>query len=93
MSKNPKRPSTQRNTTFQKLNTKKFSSKQPSRIEFLDPVSRNQANDIYSNSRDNNTVFDIYSNTAKSKRNTKLSYRKKKLTLMNEPEDHESSRM
>lgn len=92
-SKNPRRPSTQRNNTYQRFSTKNYVSKPASRIDFLDSCSRNTGNDIYTNSRDNNTLYDIYSNTSKSKKRVQTFYGKKKLKQMNEKEDVNSSRM
>lgn len=60
-----RRPSTHRNN-FQRFQAKKFKAKATSRIDFLDREPRGKEEEAYTNSRDSNTLYDLYSHTAKS---------------------------
>lgn len=75
---------------LKKFIPKKYSS----RAEFLDFSAVVKDKDIYTNSRENNVLYDIYSNTANSGTKKNMFFgKKKKKQLLLEKEDLESSRM
>ena len=82
------RPATQRNKKLQKLTSKKKTN-----FNFLDNSAYNNQTEIYSSTRDNKTLYDIYSNTAKSNRFNNNFNSKKKAKIMFEKQKMESRRM